>query len=115
MQAISTQKYIRMSPRKLRLVASMIKSSRPTEAIELLPRVQKRAAEPILKVIKSAVANAKELGANPDDLTFKEIQIGEGQRLKRFRAVSKGRAHSIVKKMSHIRVIVETKKDGTKS
>jgi large subunit ribosomal protein L22 len=108
MQAISTQKNVRMSPRKLRIVVGMIKNLKPQEAVRVLPLVQKRAAEPLGKVVKSAVANAVEKGANPGSLVFKEIQIGEGPRLKRFRAVSRGQAHSIIKKTSHIRIIVET-------
>ncbi len=107
-----------MSPRKLRLVADMAKRLKPKDAISILPRVEKRAAEPLWKVIKSAVANASAKGANPDSLVFKEIQISEGPRLKRWQAVSRGQAHAITKRTSHIRVIVETKepnKNGTKS
>ncbi len=109
MQAISTQKYIRVSPRKLRLVADMTRKMTPVEALSVLPYVNKAAAIHIEKVVKSAVANAKVLGANEQDLVFKEIQISEGPRLKRGIAVSKGMWHPIVKYMSHIRVIVETK------
>lgn len=109
MQAISTQKYIRVSPRKLRLVADMTRKMTPVEALAVLPYVNKAAAIHIEKVVKSAVANAKVMGANEQDLVFKEIQISEGPRLKRGIAVSKGMWHPIVKYMSHIRVIVETK------
>jgi large subunit ribosomal protein L22 len=87
----------------------MIKGLKPEEALQVLPLVQKRAAEPLLKVVKSALTNATELGASPDKLVFKEIQISQGPHLKRFRPVSRGQAHSITKKTSHIRVIVETK------
>ncbi|RJR29316.1 50S ribosomal protein L22 [Candidatus Microgenomates bacterium] len=106
MQAISTQKFVRMSPRKLRLVADMVRKMKPSEALETLPFVPKRAAEPMLKTIKSAVANATVLGMSPDSLVFKEVLVSEGPKLKRFRAVSRGRAHGYVKQMSHIRVIV---------
>lgn len=110
MEAKSIQKYIISSPQKLREVVYLIKSMKPAEAIEKLPFTHKRAAEPLSKVIKSAIANAKQKGANVEELVFKEIQINEGPRLKRFRAGSRGRAKPYRKEMSHIRVVVETKK-----
>jgi large subunit ribosomal protein L22 len=101
---------------------AMIKKLSPTKAIASLPLVNKRAAEPLMKVIKSAIAQAKERGISETNLVFSEIQIGEGPRLKRGIAVSRGRWHPIVKRMSHIRVVLEskevkkgTKKDGTKN
>ena len=103
------QKYIRMSPRKLRLVASMVKDLKPTEAVEVLPHAGKRAAEPLVKAIKSAIANARQKGINDQDLEFKEIQIGEGPTLKRGRPVGKGRWHPYVRRMSHIRIVLESK------
>lgn len=115
---ISTQKYLITSPRKLRLVAEMVKKLKPVTAIEQMPFIAKRASEPLLKVIKTAVANARNLGASDTDLIFKEIQIGEGPRLKRGRAASRGRWHPYAKRMSHIRVVLTTKakiKNGTKS
>jgi large subunit ribosomal protein L22 len=108
----ATQKYLIMSPRKIRLVVDLIKKMKPTEAIAKLPFVQKRAGESIAKVIKSALANAKNQGVSETDLVFKEIQIGEGPRLKRGRAASRGRWHAFKKRMSHIRVVlVSTKKE----
>ncbi len=108
MEYISTQKFIRMSPTKIRVVVEAIKKMSPEKAVEVLPYVGKRAAEPLQKTIKSAIANARMQGAKPEELVFKEIQIGEGPRLKRGRAASKGRYHSIVKKMAHIRVVLMT-------
>lgn len=108
MQAVSTQKFVRVSPRKLRLVADVARKMRPTEVVETLPFSAKHAADPLVKVVKSAIANAVVLGANPESLVFRELQVNEGPRLKRFRAVSRGRAHGYVKQMSHIRVVVET-------
>jgi large subunit ribosomal protein L22 len=108
MQAISTQKFVRMSPRKLRLVADLVRGKKVTECLETLPFVAKRAALPILKVIKSAAANAQAKGASPKELTVSGIEISEAPRLKRFRAVSRGQAHGYVRAMSHIRVVVET-------
>jgi large subunit ribosomal protein L22 len=113
---IATQKYLIMSPRKVRLVVDLIKKMKPTEAIAKLPFVQKRAGESIAKVIKSALANAKNQGVSETDLVFKEIQIGEGPRLKRGRAASRGRWHAFKKRMSHIRVVlISTKKEEVKT
>ncbi len=95
-----------MSPRKLRLVADAVKQMRPVDAIEALPFSGKRAAHPLSKVIKTAVANAVAAGVDAQTLVFKEIQIGQGPTLKRGIAVSRGQWHPIMKRMSHIRVSV---------
>lgn len=105
-QYIATQKYLLESPRKLRLVVEVVKKMKPVEAVEKLPFVQKRAAGDLAKVIKSAIANAKAQGVSDTDLVFKEIQIGEGPRLKRGRAASRGMWHPFKKRMSHIRVVL---------
>ncbi len=109
MEAIARQKYIHTTPRKLRLVAGMIKTLTPKQALEMLPYSQKRASEPLFKAIKAAVANAQNKGAQLDELVFKEIQITDGPRLKRGRPVSRGTWHPVVKRTSHIRVVVEQK------
>ncbi|MCX6705253.1 MAG: uL22 family ribosomal protein [Candidatus Woesebacteria bacterium] len=104
----ATQKYLLMSPRKIRLVVSVIKKMKPAEAVEKLPFVQKRAGIEVSKVIKSAIASAKNAGVSETDLIFKEIQIGEGPRLKRGRAASRGMWHPFKKRMAHIRVVLTT-------
>lgn len=104
----AVQKYLIGSPRKLRAVVALIKKMKPAEAIEKLPFASKRAAGDLSKVIKSALANAKNQGVSEADLVFKEIQISEGPRLKRGRAASKGSWHPFKKRMSHIRVILTT-------
>ena len=121
-QFIATQKYLLQSPRKIRLVAALIKRMKPVEAIEKLPFVQKRSSLEVAKVIKNAIASAKNAGVADTDLIFKEIQIGEGPRLKRGRAASRGRWHPFKRRMSHIRVVLAAKveskkgvKSGTKS
>ncbi len=104
----ATQKYLLMSPRKVRLVVGVIKKMKPAEAVEKLPFVQKRAAGDLGKVIKSAIAAAKVQGVSDTDLVFKEIQIGEGPRLKRGKPVSRGMWHPFKRRMSHIRVVLTT-------
>lgn len=114
MEFRAIQKFIRISPKKIRPVAAAIKKLRPLEAVEKLPFVAKRANVPLKKVIVQALASAKEKGISGEDLQFKEIQINEGPRLKRGRPVSRGRWHPIKKQTSHIRVVLETKTTNEK-
>lgn len=110
MEFKSEQKHLILSPRKIRPVVDVIKKMTPAKALENLPFIKKRASEYLIKVIKSAIANASQKGSDVDNLVFKEIQIGEGPRLKRGQPVSRGRWHPIKKRMSHIKVILMTKK-----
>lgn len=110
MEFKSEQKHLLLSPRKIRPVVDVIKKLTPVKALDVLPFVKKRASEFLFKVIKSALANAVQKGADVNSLVFKEIQIGEGPRLKRGNPVSRGRWHPIKKRMSHIKVILMTKK-----
>lgn len=109
------QKYIRMSPRKLRLVADAVRKLAPVEALQYLKFTKKAAAEPMYKAIKAALSNAKtNFGIKPEALAFAEIDVQTGFTIKRFRAVSRGQAHHIMKRTSHIRVVLK-EKNGTKS
>ena len=108
MEFVHTQKYIRISPTKIRPVVEMIKEMSPEEAIEKLPYITKRGAIPVEKVLKTAIANAKEKGVQAQDLKIKEIQVGDGPRIKRGRPVSRGRSHPIIKRMCHIRIVLES-------
>ncbi|QQS38966.1 50S ribosomal protein L22 [Candidatus Woesebacteria bacterium] len=106
MQVFHTQKFVRTSPRKLRLVADVVRNLEPNRAVELLPFVGKRASIILQKSIKTAIANAKDQGVT-GELVIKELQINEATRLKRGRAVSRGRWHPYQRKMSHIRIVLE--------
>lgn len=108
MQIKSEQKHVLISPRKVRPVADVVRKMSPLVALEKLPFIKKRGSEFILKVLKSALASAKERGLDLNRLVFKEVQITEGPRLKRGQPVSRGRWHAIKKRMSHIRIILET-------
>lgn len=114
MEFRAIQKFIRISPKKIRPVAAVAKKLKPLEAVEKLPFVAKKASLPLKKVIVQALASAKEKGISGENLKFKEIQITEGPRLKRGRPVSRGRWHPIKKRMSHIRVVLETKTTNEK-
>ena len=115
MEIVSRQRFVRMSPQKLRLVVGMIKTLSPSEAVKVLPYINKRGAEPISKAIKTAIADAKNRGLVEKSLIFKEIQVGEGPRLKRNRWVAKGRWHPYRRRMSHIRVVLTTKPQASTS
>lgn len=106
----ATQKYIRTSPRKLRLVADSVRGLPAGQALDYLRFMNKRAALPLAKVIRQAVANAEDAeGKKAEKLIVKIIDIGEGPTLKRWQAVSRGSAHSIMKRSSHITVVLEEK------
>ncbi len=102
----ASSKYIRTSPRKLRLVADSVRKLQLSDALVKLSVMSKDAAEPLVKVIKSAIANAKGKQANVDNLQFKAIEIMGGSVMKRWHAVSKGQAHPYKKRLSHARVIL---------
>jgi large subunit ribosomal protein L22 len=112
----STQKYIRTSPRKLRLVADAVRALSPEQALLHLKFTGKAAAEPLYKAIKQAVANAKDqTGLTVDKLAFKTLDVMEGPTYKRFQAVARGMAHSIMKRTSHIHVELKEVTRGPKS
>lgn len=113
MLIIAEQRYVRMSPRKVREVGRAIRGMEdPVKLIEYLGFVGKRAAGPIIKTLKQAIANAKNnMKVSEDNLKIAEIIVNEGPRYKRFRAGSRGMAKPIVKRTSHIRVVLETKNE----
>jgi large subunit ribosomal protein L22 len=113
---ISTQKFVIVSPRKLREVVSMVKGiKRAVEVVDRLPFTNKLAHLPLMKVIETAISNAKLAGVNPENLVLDEVMIGEGPRLKRYRAGSRGRAKPYKRRMSHIRVVLKVDKASMKS
>ena len=111
MEATARARFVRMSPRKVRRVAELIRGKPVNEAIEILNFVHKAASLPLQKSIKSAAANvlAEEGTAkvHPEDLRIKTLFIDGGPILKRFRAVGMGRAYRIRKRTCHITVVVE--------
>ncbi|MBI2010036.1 MAG: 50S ribosomal protein L22 [Candidatus Chisholmbacteria bacterium] len=103
------QKYIRMSPRKVRLVAQSLRGLPLNAALVALERMNKYAALPVRKTLSQAIANAvNNHGLKEDTLALKSIQVGEGATLKRWQPVSRGRAHSIFKRTSHIKIVLES-------
>lgn len=95
-------KNYRQSPRKVRLVADLIKGKRVSEAFTQLKNLPKRAALPIEKLLASAVANAKVAGINTEDLNVLNVTVDEGIVLKRSMPRARGSASRINKRTSHI-------------
>lgn len=108
MEFRAEQKYIRLSPKKIRPILAEIKKLSVEQAMQVLPFVAKRSAYFVEKVIKSAVASARQRGVEISSLKIKEIVANEGPVLKRGRPVSRGQWHPIKKRMSHIRVILSS-------
>ena len=105
----STYRYAPSAPRKAHLVTQLISGRPVQEALDILKFTNKRAASMVDKILKSAIADADEQQAQVDKLYVSEACVDDaGIRIgtKRFRAKDRGRAHSIVKKASHIRITV---------
>lgn len=101
------QKFIRTTPRKVRLVADMVRGMSVDTALTQLQVIGKFAADPVRKIIVQAKSNALQVGLDAKTLKVKSIMVEEGPTFKRWHAVSRGRAHSIFKRSCHIKVILE--------
>lgn len=109
----ATAKYIRISPSKARVVMDVVRGKSVVEAIAILENTPKAASEPLIKLINSAAANAENgKGLTKDELFVAEIRADEGPIYKRFQPVSKGRAHSIMKRTSHLTVVLDKKEEA---
>lgn len=106
---------LRITPRKTQLVADFIKGLDVAEAISRLSLLNKAAALPMKKLVQSAVANAKNnFKLNAEDLMVKNVIIGQGKTLKRFKPAAFGTGHPVLKRSSHIRVTLAVKPEGAK-
>ena len=112
-QTRAVAKYIRIAPRKVRLVVDLIRGKRITEALAILKFTPRGASPVVEKVLRSAIANAENNhNMDKDNLYVKEIFVDGGPTLKRFHPRAQGRAYSIMKRTSHITVVVAEKKEG---
>lgn len=101
-------KYIRISPSKVHVVLDLIRGRDYNEAIAILKTTAKAATEPVLKCLNSAAANAEvNNGMNKDNLYVAECFADQGPTLKRMQPVSRGRGYRILKRTSHITVILD--------
>ena len=104
----ATARHIRMSPYKVRRALALIRGKSVNEAAAILEYANIVSAEPVKKVLLSAAANAEHnFGMDRGDLVVSEAFADQGPTLKRMNPVSKGRAHSILKRTSHITVILD--------
>lgn len=103
-------RYLRVAPRKVRLVADDVRGLPVQEALDLLTFARKSAAIDLSKLIRSAVANAdRKGGIDVDNLVVKTVMVDQGPTIRRFLARARGSASRINKKTSHITVVLEEK------
>ncbi len=113
MEVTAISKSVRVSPRKVRLVADSIRNMSATKALSQLSLVEKRGSNILITVLKSAIANAvnnKKLVQ--DNLIIARLEVSQGPALKRFHASTRGRVHPYKKKGSHIRVVLTEKEQN---
>ncbi len=109
-------KGVRLSPRKVAAVATLVRGRTVADAIVILEHTPRRAALSVLKTIKSAQANAAHNhNYKADTLVITEITVNHGPRMKRFRPAAMGRALPYMKRSSHIRVLVDGEQRPTKA
>lgn len=111
MEARAVSRYVRISPRKTRLVADLVRGKSVEQALSILALTPKKASPLLRKAILSAVANARFMSEGETELGhahlfIKDIRIDVGPTMKRIRPRAQGRAYRILKRMSHIKVIV---------
>lgn len=107
MRTESSLKHARISAQKARLVADQIRGQKVERALELMEFSNKKASDIIKKILDSAIANAEHNeGADIDELKVAEVCVDEGPTMKRMRARAKGRGNRILKRTSHITVVV---------
>jgi len=108
MAVIAKLRYLRIAPRKVRLVADLIRGKSVEEAQNILNFVPKRAAEPLFKLLKQGISNAKNnFQLEEKNLYISKITVDEGPKSKRVFPRSRGRAEEIQKKTSHITLILD--------
>lgn len=103
---VASHRFARINPRKARLVVDLIRGMKVSSALELLKVTEKRGADLVAKVVKSAAANAEQKEADVRKLVIMTAAVDEGPRIKRFQPKDRGRAHPIVKGTSHIKISV---------
>ena len=114
MEAVAKVKHIRVTPMKARRVVNLIRGKQASEAMAILKFAPQAASEPVFKLVQAAVANAKVKAdasntfLNEDDLFVSQAFVDEGTTLKRFQPRAQGRAFQILKRTSHITIVVAT-------
>ena len=107
-EARAIAKNVRLTPRKARLVIDLVRGKSVKEALGILANTNKAASEPVTKLIKSAAANAvNNFGMDEDSLYIAQIWANDGLRMKRYLPRAKGSASGLVKRNSHLYVVVK--------
>ncbi|SHH16131.1 large subunit ribosomal protein L22 [Anaerosphaera aminiphila DSM 21120] len=107
MEARAIAKYVRISPLKVNYICAEVRGKQVDEALSILKFTPKRGAKELYKVLNSAVANAENnLNLNRDDLIVKVAYANDGPTMKRFHPKAKGMAYPILKRSSHIGIVV---------
>lgn len=110
MNTTATSSTVRVSTRKVRLVADSIRNMPVQKALASLRLVNKHGAQPVIKTLQSAIANAVNNGKMAEDKLFvTQVMVNEGPFLKRFKASTRGRIHPYKKRTSHITIAVGEK------
>ena len=110
MESKAVAKYVRVAPRKVRVVMDLIRGKNVTEALAILKFTPKVGADVIEKVLKSAVANAENnFDMNVDKLYVSSAFVDQGPTLKRIHPRSRGQAFKILKRTSHVTIVVDEK------
>ena len=113
MEAKAIARYVRVSPRKARVVVDLVRGKSVPQAQEILAFTNRGIAETVEKVLNSAVANAENLHhVRPEALYVKECYVDEGPTLKRIRSRAKGSASRINKRTAHITIVVATREEA---
>ena len=108
MEVRATSRYIRTSPRKLRPIVDVVRGKKVDEALTILRFLPSPLARTVAKVVKSAAANAENnFEMMPSELKIVKIFVDEGRSMKRYRAGPRGRVKPILKRTSHITVVVK--------
>lgn len=111
MSAIANAKKVRTSPRKVNVVAALVRGRTVADALVILEHTPRRSANDVLQAVKSAAANAEHNhNFKPDKLFISEISVTAGPRSRRWRPAARGRALRFERKTSHIRVVVDGEK-----
>jgi large subunit ribosomal protein L22 len=120
MEAMAKARFVRVTPMKARRVVDLVRGKNAEEAVAVLQFAPQAASEPVLKVVQSAIANARESARRNSErldessLYVSEAFVDEGPTLKRFRPRAQGRAGRILKRTSHITVVVAERETSSK-
>lgn len=110
MEVMTIQKYTHTPPRKLRLVADMVRKMEPLRAVDVLRMTPKAAAKDLIKALQTVLANAKQRGLDAEKVRFKKIEINESTKMRRFRAGTRGRVKQYKRRMAHIKIVLSDEK-----